>query len=215
MTGFTLICCILNPGSATKALRHARDFGVKGGTIHYGMGTIRSRLLDALHINEVQKEILNMIIEDELASAAIKGISDAMHLEKPNHGIAFSLSVSTFIGSRNKIAVEQKPSEVKKSMYKAIFTVVDRGKAEDVITAANAAGAKGGTIIKARGAGVHEAQRVFGFEIEPEKEEVLIIAASDVADAIVTAIRTKMRIDEPGTGIIYVLDVNEVYGIRD
>ena len=35
-------------------------------------------------------------------------------------------------------------------MYKAIFTVVDRGKGENVMDAAKSAGARGGTIINAK-----------------------------------------------------------------
>ncbi len=57
----------------------------------------------------------------------------------------------------------------KNTMYDAIFVVVDKGKAEFVVEAANEAGAKGGTIIHARGAGEYEIEKIFSMEIEPEK----------------------------------------------
>ena len=215
MAGFDLICCVVNMGDASKVLKSGKKHGVKGGTIYIGRGTIQSRLLDFLGLNEVRKEIVTMIVEAELASEVIKGISEDMQFRKPNHGIAFSYSVSEFIGSKNVIENKTSSSkEVKSNVYKIIHAIVDKGKGGDVIDAANEAGARGGTIINARGAGIHEVQKLFSIEIEPEKEEVFIITNTDLKDGIVEAIRTKLRIDEPGTGVLFVIDVNEVYGLH-
>ena len=101
-----------------------------------------------------------------------------------------------------------------KIMYNVIFVVVEKGRAEDVIEAANKVVSIGGTIINARGAGVHEVQKFFSLEIEPEKEEVFIITKRKNKDKIINSIRKHMRIDEPGNGILYVLDVNEVFGLH-
>jgi len=212
MAGFSFICCVVNMGDASKFTGHAKKYGIKGATIVMGRGTVHSRLLDFLGINEARREIVTMIVESELAAGAIKGISGDMHFEKPHHGIAFSCSVSEFIGSRNETNFEI--SEVKDSMHKIIYTIVDRGKGEDVIKAANRAGAKGGTIVNARGAGIHEVQRLLSMEIEPEKEEVFIIVSAGLKDGIVASIRDHLKIDEPGNGVMFVLDVNEAYGLH-
>ena len=213
MTQFTLICCVVNVGHASKVLKSAKKYGVKGATISIGRGVAHSRLLEFLHINEVRKEIITMVIESDLASKAIVGISEDMEFHKPNHGIAFSYPVCEFIGSKNKLAAEPECNEVREIMYKIIYTIVDKGRADDVIEAANMAGARGGTIVYARGAGIHEVQKLFSVEVEPEKEKVFIITKSDKKDAIVDSIRTHMKIDEPGNGILYVLDINEVHGL--
>ena len=215
MAEFCLICCVVNIGEASKALKIAKKLGVKGGTISIGRGTVQSRLLDILGINEVRKEVVSMIVEDELASDIIKGVSDEMHFAKPNHGIAFSYSVSEFIGSKSVNTKDLKSNEVKNGVYKVIYVIVDKGKGGEVIEAADKAGAKGGTIIHARGSGIHEVQKLFSVEIEPEKDEVFIITKAELKDAIIESIRNDMKIDEPGTGIIFVVDVNEVYGLHD
>lgn len=98
-------------------------------------------------------------------------------------------------------------------MYQAIFTIVDKGNAEHVIDAAVAAGSRGGTIINGRGSGVHETARMFGFEIEPEKEVVLVLALRQDSENIVTSIHDSMDLDKPGTGIIFVQDVARVRGV--
>ena len=218
MAGYDLICCVVNMGDGSKVVKHAKKYGVKGATVLVGMGTVHSRLLDFLWINEVRKEVVTMIVESDLASDAIKGIGEDMQFNKPNHGIAFSYPVYEFVGSRNSTrkTVQENLSNngVKNNMYKVIFVIVDKGKGEDVVDAANKAGARGGTIINARGAGIHEVQKLFSVEIEPEKEEIFIITKTETKDSIVESIRTHMKIDVPGNGVMFVVDINEAYGLR-
>jgi len=215
MSSYELICCVVNDGSASKTLKIAKKHGVKGGTISLGRGAVNNRLLDMLGFGGGRKEVITMVIENALCTKALKGISEEMEFEKPHHGIAFSMSVSAFIGSKNDIKNNSETEEVKKRMYNIIYVIVDKGKAEDVIEAANSAGARGGTIINARGAGIHEAQKLFSVEIEPEKEKVFIITKSELKDAIVASIRDRLKIDEPGNGVLFVMDANEVCGIRE
>ena len=70
-------------------------------------------------------------------------------------------------------------------MYQSIIAIVERGHAENVIDAATQAGSRGGTIINARGSGIHETSTLFAMEIEPEKEVVLIVAEKKNTDHIV------------------------------
>ncbi|HCL01135.1 MAG TPA: transcriptional regulator, partial [Lachnoclostridium phytofermentans] len=102
---------------------------------------------------------------------------------------------------------------VEKTMYNSIFTVVERGKAEDVIEAAQKAGSKGGTVINARGSGIHETQKLFHMDIEPEKEIVLILSEEGTTDAIVKSISECIQIEDPGKGVLFVLDVSKTFGL--
>jgi len=78
---------------------------------------------------------------------------------------------------------------------------------------ATKSGSRGGTIINARGSGIHETQKLFAMEIEPEKEIVLIIAKNEITELIVTSIREELKIDEPGKGIIFIQEVSKTYGL--
>lgn len=98
-------------------------------------------------------------------------------------------------------------------MYNAIFTIVDKGKACDVIDAAVSAGSRGATIINARGSGIDEKCVLFSIVVEPEKEIVMILAETGMTDSIVSSIREAVKIDQPGKGILFVLDVNKTYGL--
>ena len=213
MADFSCICCVVNTGDASRVLKSAKKYGVRGGTVSIGRGTVSSHLWNFLAINEVRKEIVTMIVENQLSTGAIRGISLDMKFEKPNHGIAFSYPVSEFIGSRNSAGPASENLEGVKAMHNVIFVIVDKGRAEEVIEAAGRAGSEGGTIINARGAGIHETQKFFSVEIEPEKEEVFIVTKSEFKANIVDTIKKQLKLDEPGNGVMYVLDVNEVYGL--
>ena len=207
------ICVIVPCGQGTKVLKITRNHGTMGGTIMLGKGTVRGRLLDFLGLTDVRKEIVHIIAGRATARQALKALDEEFNFDKPNHGIAFTTAVDAVSGSHHCQDVDRAENEEDRIMYHAITTIVERGNAELVIDAATKAGAKGGTIINARGSGVHEATKLFNMEIEPEKEMVLIIAEVEKSDAIVASIRESAKIDEPGRGILFIQEVQCAFGI--
>ncbi len=205
------ICAIVSCGQGSKVLKIARRLGAPGGTVLLGKGTAHG-FLSSLGLTDVRKEIVHIIAGQATAHRVLKGLNEELELAKPNHGIAYSTKVVAFTGSRNCGDNTTGDEEVL-VMFHAITTIVEKGNAELVIDAAIKAGAKGGTIINARGSGVHETQRLFAMDIEPEKELVLILAEVEKTDAIMEAIRIGANIDEPGRGILFVQEVQRAYGI--
>lgn len=209
-----LICIIINFGLGSKAIKIAKKKGVPGGTVFLGKGTIKSRILELLELNDSRKEVILMIADKATAYQALETLSKELAFHKPNHGIAFTISIANLFGSKKYHSLDDPEKKGKEdTMHQAIFTIVDRGNAENVIEAANQGGARGGTIIKARGSGIHETHTLFSMTIEPEKEMVMIISKNSQTDSIVSSIREHLHIDEPGKGIIFILDVNKTYGL--
>lgn len=209
-----LICIIVNFGFSSKIIHKAKSYGISGDTVLLGKGTVNNRILEFLGLSDVRKEIILMVAEKKTAEQALEKLNDIFKFEKPNHGIAFTIPVYAAIGTRylksNNIKRER---GVNNTMYHAIIVIVDRGKAEDVIDAAEKAGSKGGTIIHGRGSGIHETSKLFSIEIEPEKEIVIILSEREKTDTIVSSIRKELKIDEPGNGIIFIQDVSKTYGL--
>ncbi len=213
-TALEIIYVIVHSGIGSKVLKVAKHNGIQGGTIFLGRGTVKNKLLEFLDLTDERKEIVFMIAEQAKANSVLNSLNNEFHFKKPNHGIAFSLSVLKLVGSSRYIESKMQESKGEENtMYQAIYTIVDKGKAETAIEAATAAGARGGTIMNGRGSGIHETNILFSMPIEPEKEIVLILSEEKSTDAIVTSIRKELNIDEPGNGIIFIQNVNQTFGL--
>lgn len=213
---FEMICVVVNFGLGSKVLQTAKKSGIPGGTIMLGKGTIKSRLLEFLAITDVRKEVVLTVADKKTASEVLETLNHKFKFTKPNHGIAFTIDVSHILGTQKYKSVNIKDGRGEEDiMYHAIMVIVEKGNAEQVIDAATEAGSTGGTIINARGSGIHETSKVFSMEIEPEKEIVLILSKKENTDKITESIRTKLKIDEPGNGIIFIQDVNKTVGLYD
>lgn len=96
---------------------------------------------------------------------------------------------------------------------KLIITIVNRGFSETVMDSAREAGAKGGTILHGRGTGAHH-QNIFGINIDPEKDIILIVALKSACVAIMEAIDAAAGLGTPGSGICFVLPVDNFVGVH-
>ena len=97
--------------------------------------------------------------------------------------------------------------------FDLIITIVNRGFASEVVSAAKEAGAEGGTIINGRGTGVHEQAKLFGITIEPEKEIILTFVDRSKTAGIIAAVTEAVGLDNPGKGVAFVLPVSQAIGI--
>lgn len=97
--------------------------------------------------------------------------------------------------------------------YKLIAAILPKGATGKVMDAAREAGAEGGTILLARGTGIHEARRFFGLSVSSERELLLVLVEPEKAREVLEAVVRAGRLDEPARGIAFVLAVEEVTGI--
>ncbi len=210
---FSLINVIVPSGSGSKVLAVAKRYGITGGTLCLGRGTMRNRWLEFLEMDDLHKEIVFMVGEACLAHRVIGDLNKEFHFDRKNTGIAFVTPIAQVYGINRFQCGINTEKGVEKIMYQAIYTIVEKGKAEAVIEAAVNAGSRGGTIINARGSGIHETMRLFAMDIEPQKEIVLTISQVENTEKIVQSIRDELHIDEPGKGIMFVQDVTYAYGL--
>lgn len=216
-TGFLdwqLLTVIVNNGVGSKVLKVSRKAGITGGTILLGHGASCAFKKGWVDDCDVRKEIVLMISDTESIAKASQRLCDDLKLNKPDHGIAFIMSICALIGvSSCRLSERVLSGGEKATMQKAIFVIVEKGVAETVVEAAEKAGARGATIINARGAGRHETSKLFSLEIEPEKEIVLIIDDAERMSGIAESIRQAIELDNPGKGILFGVDIDKAYGL--
>ncbi len=218
----SLLISIVSRGEARKVVKASKEAGAEGGTTILGKGTVSGPVQRFLGIPlETEKEIILTVIANEKAHDVVAAVTRAGNLDRPGKGIAFVLPVKQVAGichlcvlseptekSARRVGMENLPA------YDLIVTIVNKDTAETVVEASKKAGAAGGTILTGRGTGIHEQAKLFGITIEPEKEIVLTLIENNKTNDVLEAIIHESKLDEPGRGIAFVLEVSQVAGIN-
>jgi nitrogen regulatory protein PII len=111
-----------------------------------------------------------------------------------------------------KGAPERAGSERMSSGYTLITCIITHGQAGEIMSVARKAGAKGGTILNARGTGTTDDVQFFGIKLMSEKEMLLIVARNDeVLPNILESVCTLPIFSEPGGGIVYTTPVEKFF----
>ncbi len=97
--------------------------------------------------------------------------------------------------------------------HEVILCVVNAGFSEAVMDAAREFGARGGTVIRARGTANVEAEKIFNISIQPEKEVVMILVEREIKEEILHALYQKVGLQTAGQGIAFCLPVDQVVGL--
>jgi nitrogen regulatory protein PII len=106
-------------------------------------------------------------------------------------------------------------AEYNDTEYSLIMTIVNRGYAELVMDSARAAGARGGTVLYARGTGIHGSEKFMNIDIQPEKEIVLTIVKKPAVKDITHAILEAGGLKTKGRGISFTLPITDLVGFSD
>ena len=97
--------------------------------------------------------------------------------------------------------------------HEVVFAIVDAGFAEDVMDIAREQGARGGTILNARGVANQEAAAFFGITLHSEKEILMMVVEKSIRDGVLNAIYQRMGMDKKAKGIAFSLPVSDVAGL--
>ena len=183
----------------------ARDACCPGGTVLRGRETSENGLVQLLGFGDVTKDITYNIVASSDAMTVIDAINKVTEDKKKKFGILFSMDVGEFFkaGTNCGCSAEKGEKTMSESNYQMINVIVNKGYAEDAMSAARKAGAGGGTIINARGTAKEGDEKFFGTEIVPEKDMLIILVPSEKKDEIGKAIMDVKCFQKPGTGIVF------------
>jgi nitrogen regulatory protein P-II 1 len=98
--------------------------------------------------------------------------------------------------------------------YKSIVAMVKPDLTDRVVDSAKQVGATGATIIPASGTGGHEAKTFFGLSLDIRTDVIIFLVESVMVESLLSTIRDAGKFSEPGTGIAFVLDVEQTIGFE-
>lgn len=98
--------------------------------------------------------------------------------------------------------------------FKLVLASVKTDICDIVVDAGKKAGATGATIIPARGTGIREAKTFFGLSLEAQTDIIMFLIEEHLVQPVLNAVGTEGQFDKPGTGIAFVLPVDQVIGLE-
>ncbi|NLB15206.1 MAG: P-II family nitrogen regulator [Clostridiales bacterium] len=208
---------ILGEEQCRKCSRMVKEVGIYGGITIIGKGTVNNAVLKLLGIKDQKKEIINFLISKERSGELIDHFTKELGLAEPGKGIIYITPViyASLTENGRQVIVKTIEDEDNKDMFKKLTVIVDRGMAVDVMDIALKAGVRGGTIMHGRGTGAEHTTTLFGMQIEPEKELVIILMPTGLVDKVVDDLYRELKLDDPGNGILFVEPVLGVRGLLD
>ena len=162
-----------------------QKLGLNTGMIALGRGTVtgeRARYF----IGGTEKAVGFCFVTWDTWRKTKRGLLRELRIDAPGMGAAFLVQLSS-IGGRRELAFLTEGQEfhctgeesaLKGTALELLVIVSEQGYNEMVMDAARAAGARGGTVIHARGTGMERAERFFGISIASEKDMTFIVLSS-------------------------------------
>ena len=184
-------------------------------------GSANSKTLALLGLERSEKVLMQSLVPHNKLAMLKDGLTHKMDLDLPNRGIALAVPL-TSIASRNVLShiLEGQGDENeiiedtgRKIEMELIVSICAKGHSDDKMNAARAAGARGGTIIKAKGTAAAGTDKFFGMAISDEKEITYIVAKKEQRTDIMKAIASYTYADNAHP-IVFSLPVTETAGFR-
>lgn len=180
-------------------------------------GTAVKSMLELLGIDSSERRVMMNIADGDQTKNLIAKMKQGIHLGVPGHGIVLAVPIKSIGGGKT---VEYLKGDGRSAKYsppaqylnELIIAIANVGHTDDVMNAARAAGARGGTVIHAKGTGINDVQKFMSVSIADEKEIILIVSPAAVKSEIMNSILKKAGPDTESGAIVFSLPVSEAAG---
>ena len=194
MISSTLVA-IVKKGEASKLMSAARAKGAPGGSVISARGTATNSILAALGLGDTSREVLLSVVEREKLDEILSAV-------KRVRASGIALVIDAFRGAKE----EEMEMD---GQYEMIQVICQDGYSEDIMAVARRAGAKGGTVVNARGTSTEQDVKFFGSPLVPEKEILMIVMEKSRAEAVRKAISQMEILNKKGMGIMFSVPVRD------
>ncbi|OUO91939.1 P-II family nitrogen regulator [Cloacibacillus sp. An23] len=180
-------------------------------------GTAQKKMLSLWGLEKKARQVICCLCGSDTANGIMDGLVSEMRIDAPNEGVAVMLPVESIAGASNAEYVpgaglnEDFRKRVDDMRYSLVVTIAEKGCVDMVMDAAREAGARGGTVIHAKGTAGRMA-KFFGLTIAEEKEMIYIVVSKDSEESIVRAIIDKAGPETDAKAIAFALPVERIAG---
>ncbi len=186
-----------------------------------GLGTASNDILDYLGLDNPEKAVAFSVLQEDSWTEIKKQLQKKLQIDAPGGGIAFIIPLSSIGGKKalqflleNEDYQKQEESTLKNTTHDLIIVISEQGYTNLIMDAARSAGARGGTVIHAKGTGMEAAEKFMGVSLAAEKEIIFIVAKTEEKNAIMQAVMKEAGLDSKAKAITFSLPVTDTAGLR-
>lgn len=214
-----LLISIVERGSGNKLNKLYRENQVFVNLRCEGAGTATSEIMDILGLGSSEKDILISTAAASAASALLDRLDDELRGAVPGRGIAFSLPltavnnlVAAFVGLMTRSERDREDDSMEKQQKNSLILVtVNQGFTETVMDTARKAGARGGTIIRARWTGDESFAQSRGITtLQAEKEMIFIVVPKEMRNAVMEAVNTQHGLQSEAGAMVSAVAIEQL-----
>lgn len=208
---------VVNPGAMDRVCEIAAVLDLPQTVTLLGHGTAVQSMLDLLGIESTEKRVIMTVANPEKTRKFIKEMRRQVYIGIPGHGIIMAVPIKSVGGGKTLAYLnngEQQPARYTPKLsnrYELIVIVANEGRTDQVMNAARAAGATGGTVLHGKGTGSQN-KKFYNVSIAAEKEVILMVAPSDRKAAIMQSVLHHAGPDSDAGAVLFSLPVSEVAG---
>ncbi len=221
MSELYLMTTIIDRKQTKRFVSFYQQCGVHVTLNTAGRGTAVSEMLDYFGLESSEKTVLFSSVTDTSWKVVRRGLQRKMKIDVPGTGVAFLVPVSSIGGKRQlRFLTEQQnftkgeESTLKGTKYELLVVIANQGYTDQIMDAARAVGAAGGTVIHAKGTGMQRAERFLGVSLAAEKEMIFIVVKVRDKQKIMRAIMDHVGLDSEAQSIVFSLPVTDTAGMR-
>ena len=210
------ILSVTDPAGAEVLMRICDEMHLTASVILFGRGTATKTTLDLLGIESRARRAIVTLADRQTTKAFIREQRRRMYIDTPGRGIVVTVPVKSVGGGKvleylsGGRDVTGRP-EINYS-YELILAIANEGHADEVMDAARAAGASGGTILHGKGTGSKNIEKFYKLSIAQEKEILIIVSRADEKAKIMSSILKLAGPETPAGTIVFSLPVSDVAG---
>ena len=222
---YRLLVLVAHPKLTEKAIELLEESDVPLQYEWDATGTASSEIKDILGLGSTDKFMAIQVLPKFYAKEMLKKMYRKLRLGSANSGIAFTIPITSasniflqMLASINEKAPEDTDRKdgkpVTEPRYAVIAAVVNQGYSEEIMNAARAAGAGGGTVVHCRRVSDEKTVEVFGLGLQEEKDLVFIVTSAKAKMEIMNAIGEKCGMHSEAKGVVLSLPVDHVIGMK-
>ena len=215
-----LLVSIVERGKGVSMQRLYADYQVSLHLQCAGRGTATSEIMDILGLGSSEKDVVLSFAAVPSARRLLNALDSELRGNLNTSGIVFSLPLT---GLNNLTAAlvffqaeinKKGNGEVLPMEHSGENTLIlvgcCRGHSDAVMATAKAQGARGGTVVKARLAGLEDLEQAYGLTLNAEREIVAIVVPTDKRGAIMEAVNAAHGLRSKAQAVVCSLPIDHI-----